>query len=91
MPPNPQIAPVANVEPLESVGWRRGPKRSSAVRLTLNLAPMIDVTFLLLIFFLVTTTFKRAEGIFASHLPKDAGAPTAALPISNKPAPTQPA
>ncbi len=82
MPPNPQIAPVANVEPLESVGWRRGPKRSPAVRLTLNLAPMIDVTFLLLIFFLVTTTFKRAEGVFASHLPKDAGAPTAALPIS---------
>jgi len=43
---------------------------------------MIDVTFLLLIFFLVTTTFKRAEGVFASHLPKDVGAPSVALPIS---------
>ena len=52
------------------------------MRITLNLVPMIDVTFLLLIFFLVTTTFKRAEGIFAAQLPEDAGAPTAALPIS---------
>jgi biopolymer transport protein ExbD len=52
------------------------------MRMTLNLAPMIDVTFLLLIFFLVTTTFKRAEGVFTSQLPRDAGAPTAALPIS---------
>jgi biopolymer transport protein ExbD len=43
---------------------------------------MIDVTFLLLIFFLVTTTFKRAEGVFSSHLPKTAGAPAVALPIS---------
>jgi biopolymer transport protein ExbD len=43
---------------------------------------MIDVTFLLLIFFLVTTTFKRAEGIFVAELPKDTGAPSAALPIS---------
>ena len=50
--------------------------------MALNLAPMIDVTFLLLIFFLVTTTFKRAEGVFASHLPKTAGRPAAALPIS---------
>ena len=50
--------------------------------LTLNLAPMIDVTFLLLIFFSVTTTFKRAEGYLSAKLPKDAGRPTVALPIS---------
>lgn len=48
----------------------------------MNLAPMIDVTFLLLIFFLVTTTFERAEGVFASNLPRDTGAPAVALPIS---------
>ena len=63
-------------------GARRIRRSRSALRLTLNLAPMIDVTFLLLIFFVVTTTFKRAEGIFASRLPKDAGAPAATLPIS---------
>ena len=50
--------------------------------LTLNLAPMIDVTFLLLIFFSVTTTFKRAEGYLSAKLPKDAGQPTVTLPIS---------
>ncbi len=43
---------------------------------------MIDVTFLLLIFFLVTASFERAEGILASKLPKDTGAPAVALPIS---------
>lgn len=50
--------------------------------LSLNLAPMIDVTFLLLIFFSVTTTFKRAEGYLGARLPTDAGRPTVALPIS---------
>lgn len=43
---------------------------------------MIDVTFLLLIFFLVTTTFGRAEGLLASKLPQDRGRPVVALPIS---------
>lgn len=57
----------------------RGATRSFSV----NIAPMIDVTFLLLIFFLVTTTFERAEGILASTLPKETGQrPTVALPIS---------
>lgn len=48
----------------------------------LNFAPMIDVTFLLLIFFLVTTTFERAEGLLTSKLPKDAGAPSVDLPLT---------
>jgi biopolymer transport protein ExbD len=43
---------------------------------------MIDVTFLLLIFFLVTTTFERAEGLLTAQMPKDAGAPSVALPLS---------
>jgi biopolymer transport protein ExbD len=43
---------------------------------------MIDVTFLLLIFFSVTTTFKRAEGYLGAKLPTDVGQPTVALPIS---------
>jgi biopolymer transport protein ExbD len=50
--------------------------------IAVNFAPMIDVTFLLLIFFLVTTTFERAEGILASDLPRDSGAPAVALPVS---------
>lgn len=50
--------------------------------LSIQLAPMIDVTFLLLIFFLVTTTFERAEGILASDLPQTRAQPAVALPIS---------
>lgn len=52
------------------------------VSIAVNLAPMIDVSFLLLIFFLVTTTFERAEGILSAKLPRATGAPTVALPIS---------
>jgi biopolymer transport protein ExbD len=63
-------------------GWKRGQLRRRKPPMTLNLAPMIDVTFLLLIFFSVTTTFKRAEGYFASKLPRDAGRVSVALPIS---------
>lgn len=50
--------------------------------LSLNIAPMIDVTFLLLIFFSVTTTFKRAEGYLGAKMPTDAGRPLVALPVS---------
>ena len=74
---------------------RRPPDGGPAVRLrtlrrgrggretpiAVNLAPMIDVTFLLLIFFLVTTTFERAEGILTSDLPRSRGIPTVALPV----------
>ncbi len=49
--------------------------------ITMNFAPMIDMTFLLLIFFLVTTTFERAEGILASKLPTNTGRHTASLPL----------
>jgi len=41
----------------------------------LNLTPMIDVTFLLLIFFLVGTKFKEPEGKLNAYLPKDKGPP----------------
>lgn len=50
--------------------------------IAVNLAPMIDVTFLLLIFFLVTTTFERAEGILSSELPATDASAATPLPIS---------
>jgi len=44
----------------------------------LEMTPMIDVTFLLLIFFMCTIKFKTLEGKLEAHLPKDAGpGPTA--------------
>ncbi|MFQ5412995.1 MAG: ExbD/TolR family protein [Phycisphaerae bacterium] len=61
---------------------RRLGRRTRGVAMAVNLTPMIDVTFLLLIFFLVTTSFEPPEGLLASRLPKDAGEPAVALPIS---------
>lgn len=37
--------------------------------MSVNMTPMIDVTFLLLIFFVVATNFARQEGALASKLP----------------------
>jgi biopolymer transport protein ExbD len=39
----------------------------------LEMTPMIDVTFLLLIFFMCTLRFKSLEGLLSAHLPKDHG------------------
>ncbi|MEZ5979271.1 MAG: biopolymer transporter ExbD, partial [Planctomycetota bacterium] len=39
----------------------------------MEMTPMIDVTFLLLIFFMCTIKFKKLEGKLASYLPKDMG------------------
>lgn len=61
---------------------RRRRRRAREVDIAMNLAPMIDVTFLLLIFFLVTTTFERAEGVLASNVPRTSSSQTVALPIS---------
>ena len=40
---------------------------------SLEMTPMIDVTFLLLVFFLCTLQFKTLEGRLSAHLPKDEG------------------
>lgn len=55
---------------------------SLGATIAVNFAPMIDVTFLLLIFFLVTTTFEPAEGILASKMAKDLGVASVALPLT---------
>lgn len=39
----------------------------------LEMTPMIDVTFLLLIFFMCTIKFKTLEGKLSAYLPKDVG------------------
>lgn len=63
------------------------PRRKRVAReltsLTLNLAPMVDVVFLLLIFFISTTTFRRAEGLLAAQLPRQGSqADQVSLPIA---------
>ena len=39
----------------------------------MEMTPMIDVTFLLLIFFMCTLRFKTLEGKLSAYLPKDVG------------------
>ncbi|MHC5111173.1 MAG: ExbD/TolR family protein [Planctomycetota bacterium] len=57
------------------------PAGKRGVAIAVNLAPMIDVTFLLLIFFLVSTTFERAEGVFTSPMPNQGAGPQVNLPL----------
>jgi biopolymer transport protein ExbD len=46
----------------------RGPKN-----LTIRMTPLIDVIFLLLIFFIMTIHFQRPEGVLANRLPEKGG------------------
>ena len=60
----------------------RGKKKSQDAineEVKLELTPMIDVTFLILIFFMCTLKFKTLEGKLVSYLPTDKG-------LSNAPA-----
>ena len=45
----------------------------------MDMTPMIDVTFQLLIFFMCTLHFSTAEGILSSNLPKDVGVHSVAV------------
>jgi len=51
-------------------------KRLSEENCEMEMTPMIDVTFLLLIFFMCTLKFKTLEGKLAAYLPKDVGVNT---------------
>jgi biopolymer transport protein ExbD len=48
----------------------RKKRRSPRPRMQPPLTPMIDVTFQLLLFFLLTFTFREAEGLIPGTLPK---------------------
>jgi biopolymer transport protein ExbD len=52
---------------------RRLARRRSNNVFTLNLAPMMDVMFNLLVFFLVATAFTLPEGLLAAKLPRTTG------------------
>ena len=53
--------------------YKRRRLRRSKFVFTLNLAPMMDVMFNLLVFFLVTTSFTLPEGLLAAKLPRTTG------------------
>jgi len=48
-------------------------KRESIQETELNITPMIDVTFLLLIFFMCSIKFKLLDGKLSAYLPRDRG------------------
>ncbi len=58
-------------------------RRCSLAAVKLNMTPMIDVVFLLLIFFILTFRITASEGQFEVHLPRSGGPPkpSAALPL----------
>ncbi len=64
-----EIAGDETVHHVSSRSKRKLPKAKVAPPLT----PMIDVTFQLLIFFMLTTTFRQAEGQIPATLPKESG------------------
>jgi biopolymer transport protein ExbD len=82
MPNRPPSTPIlvsrGQIKTYKEAARRR--RRHRAQPLNINLTPMIDVTFLLLLFFSVTTTFKRAEGYLPAKLPTGAGRSAVARP-----------
>jgi len=79
--------------PSRAARQRATRKRRSVMHtlVTLNMTPMIDIIFNLLIFFIVGTRFTEVEGVLRSELPKAPSAGTAAsiplLPIRVRLAP----
>ena len=48
-------------------------KRDKNINFTVRMTPLIDVIFLLMIFFIMTIRFVEPEGILENRLPKKAG------------------
>lgn len=67
-------------EPVHHVP-RRKKRRGRAVVGQLNLTSMIDVIFLLLIFFVVTANFRIEEGVLTATLPRGLGQPPPAATL----------
>lgn len=69
-----------NARPAVRRGLRYRAGRST-IELALNIIPLVDVTFLLMIFFVIAGSFDLFEGVLRSRLPK-VGAATTPLPFS---------
>lgn len=67
----PRITPVEKVMAQRTDGYEK---------IVVPMAPMIDVVFQLLIFFMLTLRISAPEGDFNLHMPLGAGAPSDELP-----------
>jgi biopolymer transport protein ExbD len=61
-------------------GKKKGKKRKRRVGIRIDMTPMVDVAFLLLIFFMVTTVFRTPQALEINLPPKDVQVP---IPESN--------
>jgi biopolymer transport protein ExbD len=68
-----------NHQNLTAAGQAGLSRNRRAVKYTPNVTPLIDVMFLLLLFFLLTTTFRTDEGVIPGTLPKLSGPGSASL------------
>lgn len=59
-------------------------KKAEIAEVEMELTPMIDVVFLLLIFFIVTIKFKVLEGKLVTELPKDEGTNSGEVTLIDK-------
>jgi biopolymer transport protein ExbD len=64
---------MARQEPEEEKRKRRKKERAVLEDVLMDITPMIDVVFQLLIFFMVAAKFKTLEGKLLAYLPKDKG------------------
>ncbi|MHC5020256.1 MAG: ExbD/TolR family protein [Planctomycetota bacterium] len=66
---------MARKQPQEEEEPRKRRKKKQPVLedMVMDITPMIDVVFQLLIFFMVATKFKTLEGKLLAYLPKDKG------------------
>jgi biopolymer transport protein ExbD len=82
------VIPATPTEVDETVHFRPQRRRYTqpSVLMTLSrFAPMIDMSFLLLVFFIATTRFSQPEGVLSSRMPAygaGGGGPVVALPLS---------
>jgi biopolymer transport protein ExbD len=63
-----------------------GPRHRSRVRMQMSIVPLIDVVFLLLVFFLLTASFRPLEGFLPTKLPQQSAT---AEPSELEPVPIQ--
>lgn len=81
--PHPPRIAESRVGPRPGLQLTRRARERRGTALGFNLTPMIDVTFNLLIYFLVSSSFLRAEGFLPSRMAQlGAQASSPALPVT---------
>lgn len=58
----------------------KSPSQDYQKRNAINITPLIDVIFLLMIFFLMTINFNKSEGVLKNRLPQSGVQNTAEIP-----------